>query len=158
MGNVKDVGFVMRALPHRFPFLLVDRVLEYEVDKSIVALKNVTVAEPHFPGHFPNNPVMPGVLQIEALAQASGLLLMISAGVESLSEEDYIFLAGVDGCRFRRPVAPGDQLMLHSTLTRQVRNVSRFAARVEVDGQTVCQAELTIAYKRDDKPGGGAGQ
>ena len=148
MTNVRDITFVLKALPHRYPFLLVDRVLDFNADKSIMALKNITVAEPHFPGHFPDYPVMPGVLQLEALAQASGLLMLLSAGVESLPEGDYIFLAGMDGCRFRRPVMPGDQLILHSDWKRKARHISRFAAQAAVDGQIVCEAELTIAYKQ----------
>lgn len=144
----RDISFVLRALPHRHPFLMVDRVLNFVADKEITALKNITVSEPHFPGHFPEYPVMPGVLQVEALAQTSGLLMLLSAGVECLPEGDYIFLAGVDACRFRRPVTPGDQLILHAALQRKARALSRFEVRASVDGQVACEAVLTIAYKQ----------
>ena len=147
-SNGRDIGFVLRALPHRHPFLMVDRVLRWTADREITALKNVTIAEPHFPGHFPDAPVMPGVLQVEALAQTSGLLMILSAGVECLPEGDYIFLAGVDACRFRRPVLPGDQLTLHAALQRKARALSRFEVQASVDGQVVCEAVLTIAYKK----------
>lgn len=151
MTATKDISFILKALPHRYPFLLVDRVLDFEADKSITALKNITIAEPYFPGHFPGYPVMPGVLQIEALAQTSGLLMLLSAEAEALPDGDYIFLAGVDGCRFRQPVMPGDQLMLHADWQRRARHISRFAARATVDGRAICETVLTIAYKQGAK-------
>lgn len=149
MTTGKDISFILKALPHRYPFLLVDRVLDYTADKAITALKNITVSEPYFPGHFPDHPVMPGVLQVEALAQASGLLLLLSAGVEQLPEGHYIYFAGMDEVRFRRPVVPGDRLILSAELTRKVRHISRFTARATVDEQTACEAVLTIAYTQD---------
>lgn len=148
MGNIRDISFILKALPHRYPFLLVDRVLDFTAEKDITVLKNVTVSEPYFPGHFPDYPVMPGVLQVEALAQTSGLLMLLSAGVECLPEGDYIFLAGVDECRFRRPVVPGDSLHLHAEWQRKARHISRFAVRASVEGQVTCEAVLTIAYKK----------
>jgi len=138
----------MRALPHRHPFLLIDRVLELEKDRRIVALKNVTVAEPHFAGHFPAYPVMPGVLMVEALAQACGVLMFLSSGLEEMPADDYMMLVGVDACRIRRVVSPGDQLHLHGELKRQKRNITRFATRAEVDGVVVCEAELVCAHQR----------
>ena len=142
----KDISFILNALPHRYPFLLVDRVLDYTADKTITALKNVTVSEPYFQGHFPGHPVMPGVLQTEALAQTCGLLMLLSAGVEKLPDGHYIYFAGMDDVRFRRPVVPGDQLFLSAEWTRKARHISRFAARATVAEQTVCEAVLTIAY------------
>ena len=133
---------IMRALPHRHPFLLVDKVLEYESGKWIKALKNVTISEPFFEGHFPGLPVMPGVLILESLAQACGVLSYLSRGE---SEDGYFLLTGLDNCRFRRIVRPGDSLILHCTLERRIKDLFRFSCRAEADGETVCEARILAA-------------
>src|SRR5688572_2737160 len=139
-----DINEVLRRLPHRYPFLLVDRVLECEAGKSIRALKNVTVNEQFFTGHFPHRPVMPGVIIIEALAQAAGILAFVTAGVVP-DDESRFFFVGIDNARFRRPVEPGDTLILHAELQRSFKGIWRFATRAEVDGQEVCCAEMMVA-------------
>src|SRR5262245_51197943 len=129
-----DIQEVLRRLPHRYPFLLIDRVFECHAGKSIRALKNVTINEPFFPGHFPYRAVMPGVLIIEALAQAAGILAFVTANVYP-DENSKFFFAGIDKARFRKPVVPGDQLVLKATLERQMRGIWKFATVAEVDGQ-----------------------
>jgi 3-hydroxyacyl-[acyl-carrier-protein] dehydratase len=142
-----DIHEVIKRLPHRYPFLLVDRVLELEKGKRIKALKNVTINEPFFPGHFPNRPVMPGVLMLEALAQAAAVLSFESAG-ELPDEKTLYYFAGIDGARFKRPVEPGDQLMLHVELLRSKGGIYKYAARAEVDGELCVEAELLCASRR----------
>ena len=115
-----DINAILKQLPHRYPFLLVDRVLECEPGKSIRALKNVTYNEPFFPGHFPHRPVMPGVMIIEALAQTAGILAFVTAGVMP-DENTRFYFVGIDKARFRKPVEPGDQLILTATLERSVQ-------------------------------------
>lgn len=144
----KDIAYILDVLPHRYPFVMVDRVLDFTADKAITALKQVTINEPYFPGHFPGFPVMPGVMQLEALAQTSGLLIMLSAGIEKRSDDYYFLFAGMDNCRFRRSVVPGDSLKLHAELQRHKSHLYRFAAHATVDEQTVCEAELTIGYRQ----------
>ena len=139
-----DINAIMGRIPHRFPFLLVDRVLELHPGKSIRALKNVSVNEPFFPGHFPHRPVMPGVLIIEALAQAAGILAFVTAGVSATPETRFYF-AGIDNARFRRPVEPGDQLVLNATLTRNMRGILKCSANATVDGAAAADCELLIA-------------
>lgn len=133
-----DVVAIQRVLPHRYPFLLVDRVSEYTGERC-VALKNVTVNEPFFTGHFPGNPVMPGVLQIEALAQASALHAALRLG--RLDQPIQVYLATIDRAKFRKPVVPGDQLRLVSTLVRGRGKVWKFRGEAFVDGQVVSEAE-----------------
>ena len=139
-----DIYEVMSRLPHRYPFLLVDRVLEFEVNKSIRALKNVTINEEFFTGHFPHQPVMPGVLMLEALAQTCGLLAFLTANVYP-TEKSQLYFAGIDGVRFRRPVVPGDQLILKAELTRNLRGIWKFNTVAEVDGKEATSAEMMIA-------------
>jgi len=143
-GPTFDINDVLRQLPHRYPFLLVDRVLEYHPGKSIRALKNVTYNEPYFVGHFPHRPVMPGVMIIEALAQAAGILAFRTVDVVP-DENTRFYFAGIDKARFRKPVEPGDQLILKATLERQVRGIWKFATSAEVDGKEVASAEMLIA-------------
>ncbi len=142
-GPTLDINDVLRQLPHRYPFLLVDRVLEYEPGKSIRALKNVTYNEPFFTGHFPHRPVMPGVLIIEALAQAAGILAFRTADIIP-NENTRFYFAGIDKARFRKPVEPGDQLILKVTLERQVRGIWKFSTVAEVAGSEVASAEMLI--------------
>lgn len=138
-----DIRSIMANVPHRYPFLLVDRIRECEPGKEIVAIKNVTINEPFFNGHFPGYPVMPGVLILEALAQAS-LLLGIASTEQSTEDSLYYFL-GIDKARFKRPVVPGDQLTLHSRLVKSRATVWKFATEARVDGQLACSAELMAA-------------
>ena len=141
-----DVGMIRRLLPHRYPMLLVDRVLEFEVGKFIRGVKNVTVNEPYFQGHFPAYPVMPGVLVIEAMAQLAGLLTMLS-DVARRDGSQMVLFAGIDEARFKRQVLPGDRLLLEAELERAVRGIGRFKARASVDGQLVCEARLMAAIR-----------
>ena len=139
-----DINAVMKQLPHRYPFLLVDRVLECRPGESIRALKNVTVNEPFFPGHFPYRPVMPGVIIIEALAQAAGILAFVTAGVVPDDSTRFYFV-GIDKARFRKPVEPGDQLILTATLERTMRGIWKFSAIALVGETEVASAELMVA-------------
>ena len=138
-----DAERIMALLPHRYPFLLVDRVVEFEHAKRLVALKNVSVNEPHFQGHFPGHPVMPGVLIIEALAQAGGVLAYETAAAE---ENIWIlYLVGVEETRFKQTVRPGDQLVLRVELEKRRRNLWRFKGVAEVDGKLVAEAQILMA-------------
>ena len=139
-----DIHEVMRRLPHRYPFLLVDRVLECRPGESIRALKNVSVNEHFFPGHFPHRPVLPGVIILEALAQAAGVLAFVTAGVYP-DDGRPMYFVGIDKARFRRPVEPGDQLVLKATLERSLRGIWKFSAIAEVDGEEAASAEIMIA-------------
>ena len=148
-GHSMDINEIIELLPHRYPFLLIDRVLSIEPDKHIVALKNVTINEPFFPGHYPHYPVMPGVLIVEAMAQAAALLSFKSMGEKSNGKSVYYF-AGIDGARFRQPVVPGDQLIIKATLVRSMRGLYKFSASAEVDKQLVAEAELMCTVKTVD--------
>ncbi|MGE5171482.1 MAG: 3-hydroxyacyl-ACP dehydratase FabZ [Rudaea sp.] len=141
-----DVGMIRRLLPHRYPMLLVDRVLDFAPGKFIRGVKNVTVNEPFFQGHFPAYPVMPGVLVIEAMAQVAGLLTMLS-DVARRDGTQMVLFAGIDEARFKRQVLPGDTLLLEADLERAVRGIGRFKARATVDGQLVCEARLMAAIR-----------
>jgi 3-hydroxyacyl-[acyl-carrier-protein] dehydratase len=139
-----DIMGVQRLLTHRYPFLLVDRVLECVKGESVRAIKNVTVNEPFFPGHFPHRPVMPGVLIIEALAQAAGILAFHTAGIVP-DENTRFFFVGIDKARFRKPVEPGDQLILTAKLERQMRGIWKFSAVAYVGDAEVASAEMMVA-------------
>lgn len=139
-----DINAVMRQLPHRYPFLLVDRVLDCTPGKSIRAIKNVSVNEPFFTGHFPHRPVMPGVMILEALAQAAGILAFVTAGVMP-DEHSRFFFVGIDKARFRKPVEPGDQLVLKAELQRSFKGIWRFGTIAEVDGEEVATADMMVA-------------
>ncbi len=141
---VLDIDEVRKLLPHRYPFLLIDRVLSIEHGVSIQCLKNVTINEPFFPGHFPHRPVMPGVMILEALAQAAGILAFRTAGVVPDDDTRFYFV-GIDGARFRRPVVPGDQLMLNAQVERVMRGIWKFKTQATVDGTEVCSAEMMVA-------------
>ena len=141
-----DIHAVLKSLPHRYPFLLVDRVLEVEANKSIRALKNVTINEPFFPGHFPNHPVMPGVLIVEALAQAAAILSFETLGQAPDADSVY-YLVGVDNARFKKPVQAGDQLILEVDLIKVMRGIWKYRARAKVDDQIVSECDLMCAVR-----------
>jgi len=137
---------IKQYLPHRYPFLLIDRVVSFEKDKRIVALKNVTVNEPFFPGHFPHFAVMPGVLVVEAMAQAAAVLSLKSLGHRNDGKWVYYFV-GIDGARFKRPVIPGDQLILEVDAGRNARGIAKFTAIARVGDAVVAEAELLCALR-----------
>jgi 3-hydroxyacyl-[acyl-carrier-protein] dehydratase len=142
-----DIYKILKQLPHRYPFLLVDRVLAIDKGKSIRAVKNVTINEPFFQGHFPYRPVMPGVLMLEALAQAAALLAFDA--IDTTPDEDSVYyFAGMDGVRFKRPVEPGDQLILEVELVRMKAGIFKFKARALVDDELAVEAELTCAVRK----------
>jgi 3-hydroxyacyl-[acyl-carrier-protein] dehydratase len=144
--TVLDIRAILETLPHRYPMLLVDRVLELEKGKRIVAIKNVSINEPFFTGHFPYLPVMPGVLQVEALAQAAGILSFQTMGRVSGTSTVYYFV-GIDRARFKRPVVPGDQLRLEVEILRISRSIWKYAGKATVDGQVAAEAELMCTLR-----------
>jgi 3-hydroxyacyl-[acyl-carrier-protein] dehydratase len=148
-GVQLDIQAILERLPHRYPFLLVDRVLECRAGESIRALKNVTYNEPFFPGHFPGHPVMPGVMIIEALAQAAGILCFVTANVIPDQDTRFYFV-GIDKARFRKPVVPGDQVLLTAQLERSLKGIWRFSTAALVEGREVAHADMMVA------PGAGA--
>ena len=141
-----DIHQILRQLPHRYPILLVDRVLDIEKGKKIRALKNISINEPFFTGHFPHRPLMPGVLMLEALAQAAALLAFDTLGVTPDDKTVYYF-AGIDGARFKRPVEPGDQLILEVELLRMKAGIFKFGARALVEGEVATEAELMCTMR-----------
>lgn len=147
-----DIQEIMQCLPHRYPFLLVDRILEYIEGERIVGLKNVTLNEHFFPGHFPGLPTMPGVLILEALAQASGVMAVMKTG-KAEAEGLILYFAGIDNCRFKQPVVPGDQLLLNAQLEKHKRDVWKFKTNATVDGKIVCAADMTCVVRRPDRAG-----
>jgi len=144
-----DIHEILKRLPHRYPFLLVDRVLELERGKRIKALKNVTMNEPFFAGHFPNRPVMPGVMMLEALAQASAILAFDNVDVRP-DDNTVFYFVGIDNARFKKPVEPGDQLVMHATLERSKAGIVKFAAHATVGDTVVVSAELMCTMRRVD--------
>ena len=144
-----NVEQIQQLLPHRYPFLLVDRVIELVPDQSAVAIKNVTINEPFFNGHFPGHPVMPGVLIVEAMAQAAGLLTQLSNRMKGNHGSPLFYLVKVDNARFSAPVVPGDQLRLEVSVKRVMRGMGLFAARTLVDGKEVASCELMCAARSD---------
>jgi len=141
-----DIAEILKQLPHRYPFLLVDRILACDPGVSIRGLKNVTFNEPFFQGHFPGFPLMPGVLVIEALAQLSALLAYYSGEAKPCGKS-LIYFAGIDGARFKRQVVPGDQLILEAEVIRIIRGIGKFRTRATVDGELACEAELIAAIR-----------
>ena len=144
--NSLDIYDILKHLPHRYPFLLIDRVVDYEPGKSLIAIKNVTHNEPHFPGHFPNRPIMPGVLILEALAQATGILAFKTADHVPDDNTLYYFV-GIDNARFKQPVQPGDQLRLEVEFIKQMRGIWKFKGQASVDDKVVCSADLMCAER-----------
>lgn len=141
-----DIHEILKCLPHRYPFLLIDRVLECEPGKNIVALKNVSINEPFFVGHFPHHPVMPGVLIIEAMAQAAAILSFRTMNTLSNDKSVYYF-AGIDNARFKKPVSAGDQLMLHVEITRTMKGLWKYAAQARVNDALVSEADLLCTLR-----------
>ena len=141
-----DIHEILKQLPHRYPFLLVDRVLELEKGKRIKAIKNVTINEPFFVGHFPHRPVMPGVLMLEAMAQVAALLAFDALGTTP-SEKTIYYFAGIDGARFKRPVEPGDQLVMDVSLERMKSGIFKCKGTARVDEQLACEAELMCTMR-----------
>jgi 3-hydroxyacyl-[acyl-carrier-protein] dehydratase len=142
-----DIHRILKRLPHRYPFLLVDRVLELEKNVRIKALKNVTINEPFFGGHFPARPVMPGVLILEALAQSAALLSFESMDVEP-GDDMVVYFVGIDGARFKRPVEPGDQLLLEASIERAKSGIYKYKTRATVGGETAAEAELMCTMRK----------
>jgi 3-hydroxyacyl-[acyl-carrier-protein] dehydratase len=142
-----DIHQILKKLPHRYPILLVDRVLELDKGRRIKALKNVTINEPFFMGHFPARPVMPGVLMLEALAQAAALLSFDALGEEP-GDDTVVYFVGIDGARFKRVVGPGDQLVLEATIERAKAGIYKYKARASVDGETAVEAELMCTMRK----------
>lgn len=144
-----DIHQILKKLPHRYPILLVDRVVELDKGKRIRAIKNVSMNEPHFTGHFPHRPVMPGVLILEAMAQTATLLAIESMDIV-LDDKSVVYFAGIDGARFKRPVEPGDQLMMEVTLDRAKAGIYKFSAKAFVGEELACEAELLCTMRRVD--------
>jgi len=144
--NGMDIRQILECLPHRYPFLLVDRVVSCEPGKSIVAIKNVTINEPFFTGHFPHHPVMPGVLIIEAMAQTAAILSFKTLGGKP-DEKSVYYFAGIDGARFKRPVSPGDQLVMEVSIVLNKRGIWKFKGVAKVDGQVAAEAELMCTVR-----------
>lgn len=141
-----DIHQILKQLPHRYPILLVDRVLEVDKGKRIKALKNVTINEPFFTGHFPHRPVMPGVLMLEAMAQAAALLAFDATGVE-LDDKTVYYFAGIDAARFKRPVEPGDQLVMEVLLERSRAGIFKFNGVIRVGQDVACEADLMCTMR-----------
>jgi len=141
-----DIHEILNHLPHRYPFVLVDRVISYEVGKEITAIKNVTINEPFFPGHFPYHPVMPGVLIIEAMAQAAAIVSFKTMDSKPSDDSVYYF-AGIDKARFKKPVSPGDQLVLNVKIDRILRGIWKYSGTASVDGSVVAEAEFMCILK-----------
>jgi 3-hydroxyacyl-[acyl-carrier-protein] dehydratase len=142
-----DIHQILKKLPHRYPFVMVDRVLEVDPGKRLLALKNVTINEPFFVGHFPQRPTMPGVLMLEALAQASALLSFDAAGLE-LDEKTLFYFVGIDNARFKRVVEPGDQLLLDVSLQRHRQGIFRYATTARVGDEVAVEAELMCTMRK----------
>lgn len=148
-----DIAKLMRLLPHRYPFLLVDRIIEVDGDNSAIGIKNVTMNEPHFQGHFPDKPVMPGVLIIEAMAQTAGAICINNAGASTPS---VVYFMTIDSAKFRKPVVPGDKLELHVTKLKQRSGIWKFACEAIVDGTKVAEAVISALMTPDAQKTGAA--
>ena len=145
-----DIHEILDHLPHRYPFILIDRVISMELGNEIVALKNVTINEPFFPGHFPYHPVMPGVLIVEAMAQAAAILSFKTMGVKP-SDDSVHYFAGIDSARFKRPVSPGDQIVFNVKIDRILKGIWKYSGVASVDGHVVAEAQMMCILKAIDK-------
>ena len=151
-SKILDITQIKEYLPHRYPLLLVDRVLDVELGKTITAIKNVTVNEEFFNGHFPHKPVMPGVLMVEALAQTAAILSFMTMGVKP-DENSVVYFVGIDGVRFKRPVEPGDQLKMDVEILRTSRGIWKYKAVASVDGKVAVEAELMCTIRANESAG-----
>jgi 3-hydroxyacyl-[acyl-carrier-protein] dehydratase len=138
--DAADITRLMSILPHRYPFLMIDRIIDIDGDNSAVGVKNVTINEPHFTGHFPGKPIMPGVLIVEAMAQTAGAIALIARGLET---QALVYFMSIDGAKFRKPVVPGDQLKIHVTKIKRRGGLMKYACEAMVDGAKVAEAEVT---------------
>ena len=145
-----DIHEILEHLPHRYPFVLIDRIVSLELGKEITALKNVTINEPFFPGHFPHHPVMPGVLIVEAMAQAAAVLSFKTMGAKPSDDSVYYF-AGIDSARFKKPVSPGDQVILNVKIDRILKGIWKYSGVARVDGVIVAEAEMMCILKTIEK-------
>ena len=141
-----DIHEILNHLPHRYPFVLIDRVIDLKLNEEITAIKNVTINEPFFPGHFPYHPVMPGVLIVEAMAQAAAVLSFKTMNILPTEDSVYYF-AGIDSVRFKKPVSPGDQLILNVKIDRVLKGIWKYKGQAKVDGQIVAEAEMMCILK-----------
>ena len=141
-----DIHEILNHLPHRYPFVLIDRITDLKLNEEITALKNVTINEPFFPGHFPYHPVMPGVLIVEAMAQAAAVLSFKTMNILPTEDSVYYF-AGIDSVRFKKPVSPGDQLILNVKIVRVLKGIWKYKGQAKVDGQIVAEAEMMCILK-----------
>ena len=141
-----DINQIQKILPHRYPFLMIDRVIEVDPGKTLTAIKNVTVNEPFFEGHFPHHPLFPGVLMLECIAQASAILASLMIDVTASGKSVYLF-AGVDKARFKRPVGPGDQLFIDVEFVKHVKKLWRCVGTITVDGQIACSADVLFTHR-----------
>lgn len=145
-----DIHEILEHLPHRYPFVLIDRIVSMELGKEITALKNVSINEPFFPGHFPHHPVMPGVLIVEAMAQAAAVLSFKTMGAKPSDDSVYYF-AGIDSARFKKPVSPGDQIILNVKIDRILKGIWKYSGVARVDGAVVAEAEMMCILKTIEK-------
>jgi 3-hydroxyacyl-[acyl-carrier-protein] dehydratase len=145
-----DIHEILKHLPHRYPFVLIDRITDLRLNEEITAIKNVTINEPFFPGHFPYHPVMPGVLIVEAMAQAAAVLSFKTMSVLP-SEDSVYYFAGIDNVRFKKPVSPGDQLILNVKIDRVLKGIWKYKGQAKVDGQIVAEAEMMCILKNIQK-------
>lgn len=145
-----DIHEILKHLPHRYPFVLIDRIIDLKLNEEITAIKNVTINEPFFPGHFPYHPVMPGVLIVEAMAQAAAVLSFKTMSVLP-SEDSVYYFAGIDNVRFKKPVSPGDQLILNVKIDRVLKGIWKYKGQAKVDGQIVAEAEMMCILKNIQK-------
>ena len=141
-----DINQIQEILPHRYPFLMIDRVIEVDLGKTLTAIKNVSVNEPFFEGHFPHYPVFPGVLMLECIAQASAILASLMIDATASGENVYLF-AGVDKARFKRPVVPGDQLVINVELVKHIKKLWRCVGTIKVDGELACSADVLFTHR-----------
>jgi 3-hydroxyacyl-[acyl-carrier-protein] dehydratase len=144
-----DIMRLMDILPHRYPFLLIDKIIDIDGDNSATGIKNVTINEPHFTGHFPGKPIMPGVLIVEAMAQTAGAIALIARGLET---QALVYFMSIDGAKFRKPVVPGDQLRIHVTKIKRRGGLMKYACEATVDGAKVAEAEVTAMLIDQDDP------